>query len=88
MFFNIQELIRSKNVSLISSQVYNEVYYQSIEPLVLPKDFYGLLVIDNQIIEFNGRHKSLELQNQNGFLQILRVRAFSQFITGLRLKYP
>ncbi len=73
LYFNIQDIITNINISLTSIQL-NGFYYENIKPLiVLPKDFYGLLLIDNEILQLNGKHQSPEALNQNGFLQITRV---------------
>ncbi|XP_054155225.1 UDP-GalNAc:beta-1,3-N-acetylgalactosaminyltransferase 2-like [Oppia nitens] len=67
-----KDIIVSKNIS-IKSINFNNNYYETIEPIVLAKDFYGLLIIDNQLMTFDDNNQINITYNQNGFIHILRA---------------
>lgn len=53
------------------------MYFESIKSLILPKDFYGLLLIDNEefdkIIIDENSNQHINWKLDNGLLSILRV---------------
>ena len=55
------------------------MFYEDIEPIVLTKDFYGLLLIDNQLLDYNHYYNSNVTLNANGFIDVLRVGPIVSF---------
>ena len=74
----MKESLKSVEISLKSFYL-NQIFYEEIEPIVLNKDFFGLLIIDNQFIDSNNNYISKGSLNPNDFIEVLRVCLKIQF---------